>query len=271
MTEREPITLASWNVNSLNVRKGQVLDILRETAWDVLALQETKMTDAVFPASDFEALGYGVFFTGERAYNGVAVLYRKARFAEVRPDDVLTDMPGRTDPQRRFLAVTLRPHGGEPFRVVDVYVPNGSDPGSRKYLYKLDWLTDLQAAVASMLKDTPRLIVAGDFNIAPEDDDLWSPAAWKGRLLVSAPERRALRRLMMTGFSDAYRLFPQAPKTFSWWDYRSRGYEKNEGLRIDLTLVSEVLRPDVTAAAIVEGPRALPQPSDHAPVTVTFR
>ena len=173
----EPITLASWNVNSLNVRKDQVLDLLRETGWDVLALQETKMTDAVFPA----------------------------------------------------------------------------------------------IAVAKMLETTPRLIVAGDFNIAPEDADVWDPAVWRGNLLVSAPERRALRRLMTLGFSDAYRIFPQAPKTYSWWDYRSRGYEKNEGLRIDLTLVSDALRPDVTAAAIIEGPRALPQPSDHAPVTVTFR
>lgn len=267
----EPITLASWNVNSLNVRKDQVLDLLRETGWDVLALQETKMTDAAFPASDFERLGYGVRFTGERTYNGVAVLFRKDRFEEVRPEDVLLEMPGRTDPQRRFLALTLRPKGGEAFRVVDVYVPNGSAPGSRKFLHKMDWLSDLQIAVAKMLETTPRLIVAGDFNIAPEDADVWDPAVWRGNLLVSAPERRALRRLMTLGFSDAYRIFPQAPKTYSWWDYRSRGYEKNEGLRIDLTLVSDALRPDVTAAAIVEGPRALPQPSDHAPVTVTFR
>ena len=128
----EPITLASWNVNSLNVRKDQVLDLLRETGWDVLALQETKMTDAVFPASDFERLGYGVRFTGERAYNGVAVLFRKDRFEEVRPEDVLLEMPGRTDPQRRFLALTLRPKGGEAFRVVDVYVPNGSRSPSQR-------------------------------------------------------------------------------------------------------------------------------------------
>lgn len=265
-----PITVASWNVNSLNVRKSQVLDLLRENQWDVLALQETKMVDEAFPIEAFEAMGYGAVFTGERAYNGVAVLWRRNRFAAVAAEDVLKEMPGRPDPQKRFLALTLRPTEGAPFRLVDVYVPNGSAPGSRKYLYKLDWLAALQRTVADMLRETPRMVVAGDFNIAPESEDCFDPRGWEGSLLVSAPERKAFRRLTTLGFSDAYRLFPQPAARYSWWDYRSRGYEKNEGLRIDLMLVSDAMRDSVAASTIVETPRALPQPSDHAPVLTTF-
>ncbi len=247
--------IATWNVNSLKVRLPHVLQWLAETQPDILALQETKLTDENFPAAAIEAAGYHVVYSGQKTYNGVAILSK-------RPGNyVLKDIPGLDDHQRRVLAATY----GE-VRVLDLYVPNGESVDSDKYRYKLDWLDKLTAFVKAELRRYPQLVVLGDFNIAPDERDVHDPVAWEGKVLFSEPEHAALQRLLATGLHDSFRLFEQEEKQFSWWDYRMAAFRRNMGLRIDHVLISEPLRAQCTRCYIDKAPRKWERPSDHTPV-----
>jgi exodeoxyribonuclease III len=251
--------IATWNVNSLSVRLPQVLAWLATESPDVLALQETKVVDEKFPRAEIEAAGYRAAFAGQRTYNGVAILSR------ADASRILVDIPGLDDPQRRVLAATF----GD-VRVLNLYVPNGESVESDKYRYKLDWLAKLTAWVQAELKAYPRLVVLGDFNIAPEARDVHDPKLWEGSVLYSEPERAAFRRLIETGLCDTFRLFEQADKSFSWWDYRMQALRRNRGLRIDHILASETLCRVCAACRIDKGPRLHERPSDHAPVVAQF-
>ena len=248
--------IASWNVNSLKVRLPQLLDWLAAEQPDIVCLQETKLEDHAFPQQEVEAAGYHVAFSGQKTYNGVALLARES------PSDVVCGNPLHADQQKRLVAATI---GG--ICVVCAYVPNGQAVGSDKYAYKLAWLDALTRWLKGRLAANPRLVVAGDFNIAPEDRDVYNPAAWAGQILCSAPERAAFQRLLDLGLKDSFRLFEQPEKSFSWWDYRMLGFQKNQGLRIDHILLSEPLAGICMVAGINRHMRKLERPSDHAPVT----
>ncbi len=247
--------IATWNVNSLRVRLPQVLDWLAANAPDVLCVQETKVVDEQFPAGELRAAGYTAAYSGQKTYNGVAIL------ARLPIADVATQLPGAGDEQKRFLAATVAG-----VRVINVYVPNGESVESEKYQYKLHWLAALRAAVERELAAHPRLVLVGDYNIAPEDRDVHDPKLWAGQVLCSDAERAAFRVLLDTGLKDAFRLFEQPERSFSWWDYRMQGFRRNLGLRIDHILVSPVLTPACRACTIDVAPRANERPSDHAPV-----
>ncbi len=252
--------VATWNVNSLRVRLQHVLKWLEREEPDVLALQETKLRDEDFPADAFTDHGYTATFSGQAAYNGVAILARET------PVDVAHGIgTGFVDDQKRVLAATL---GG--VRIVCLYVPNGESVGSHKYRYKLDWLAALRNRLADELARHRLLLVVGDFNVAPEDRDVHDPQAWAGRVLCSPPERAALRSLLDLGLSDAFRLFPQPEKTFSWWDYRAAAFRRNQGLRIDLMLASANLSQMCHSSTIDKEPRGWERPSDHVPVIAEF-
>jgi len=251
--------IATWNVNSLNVRLPQVLDWLASEKPDILALQETKLPDEKFPVAEIEAAGYQSLYSGQRTYNGVAILSRR------RGSEAIRELPGLDDPQRRVLAATF----GD-LRVIDLYVPNGESVESDKYRYKLGWLAKLADWLTIELRKHPRLVVLGDFNIAPEARDVHDPKAWAGSVLFSDPERTALQQLLDLGLYDAFRLFDQPEKSFSWWDYRMQGFRRNHGLRIDHILVSAGLKETCASCRIDKGPRANERPSDHAPVVAVF-
>ena len=252
--------IATWNVNSLRVRLEHVTDWLTSAAPDVLGLQETKLTDDKFPVGDFEDLGYHCAFSGQPTYNGVALISREPAA------DVVTDLDGYSDPQRRVLSATLGS-----VRVLNLYVPNGQSVGTEKYAYKLEWLAALVAQLRRDLERYEHVVVMGDFNIAPEDRDVHDPAAWEGKILCSPKERAALQRIVDLGLADAFRLFEQPEKSYSWWDYRAAAFRRNLGMRIDLILASTALSGDCTACAIDTAPRRLERPSDHAPVFAEFR
>lgn len=251
--------VASWNVNSLNVRLPQVLQWLAAEQPDILALQETKLADEKFPVAEIEAAGYRVAFSGQKTYNGVALL-SKAPIGEV-----ITDLPGLEDPQRRILGATI-----DGVRLLNLYVVNGQEVGSDKYAYKLAWLEKVREYVAQDLKRHHHYLILGDFNIAPEDADVYDPQGWHERILCSTPEREALQRILELGFRDTFRLFPQAEKVFSWWDYRLNAFRRNRGLRIDLILASEALAARGRSATVDTVPRGWERPSDHAPVVAEF-
>lgn len=251
--------IATWNVNSLRVRLPHVLDWLGREQPDVLALQETKTEDANFPADELAKAGYQAVFSGQKTYNGVAVLSR------VQATDRVTDIDGLDDPQRRILAVTV-----EGCRIVDLYVPNGSEVGSEKYGYKLDWLTRVREWLAAEMATNPHLVVLGDFNIAPADDDVYDPEAWRGKILCSTPEREAFQCLLGLGLSDTFRQFEQAERSYTWWDYRMNGFRRNLGLRIDHILASPALAGVCSGCRVDVAPRRLERPSDHAPVVAEF-
>lgn len=252
--------IASWNVNSLNVRLPHVLDWLAEARPDVLGLQETKLTDEKFPVEAIQAAGYQVAFAGQKTYNGVAVL------ARTPPEQVMLDIPGFEDPQRRVLAATV----GD-LRFINLYVPNGKAVGTDKYEYKLAWLAHLKAWLEDELARHERVAVVGDFNIAPADADVHDPAEWEETILCSTPEREALASILDLGFSDSYRCFEQPEAAFSWWDYRMNNFKRNRGLRIDLILTSPALTRDLVTSTIDADPRARERPSDHAPVVAEFQ
>jgi exodeoxyribonuclease-3 len=253
------VKLATWNVNSLNVRLPHVLDWLEAHAPDVLVLQEIKQVTEKFAAEAFKEAGYASIASGQRTYNGVAVIARE------EPADPVTDFPGFDDPQRRILAVTV----GD-VRIVNLYVPNGSEVGSEKYAYKLAWLAALRDFLAGELQTHEKLVVLGDFNIAPADEDVYDPEKWGDAILCSPEERAALSALIDLGLTDVFRKFEQPEKTFSWWDYRSFGFRRNAGLRIDLILASGAMNELCTASYVDKEPRALERPSDHAPVVAEF-
>jgi exodeoxyribonuclease-3 len=251
--------IASWNVNSLRVRLPHVLDWLQENQPDILALQETKMTDDQFPVDDIREAGYEVSYSGQKTYNGVAII------SKLPQQEVIADIQTLDDPQRRILAATI---GG--VRLLNLYVVNGQEVGSEKYSWKLEWLDKVSVYIEHQLKQYDKLVVVGDFNIAPADEDTWDPEVWRDRILCSVPERDALKRITNMGLADSFRLFDQEPESFSWWDYRAAGFRRNHGLRIDLILASKGMQPLCTASYIDKAPRKLERPSDHAPVVAEF-
>ena len=252
--------IASWNVNSLRVRLPQVLDWLETAQPDVLGIQETKLTDENFPAEEIEAAGYQVVYSGQKTYNGVALL------SKTPIEDVITDVPGLDDPQRRILGATVNG-----VRVLNLYVVNGQEVGSDKFAYKLDWLQRVTDYIEQDLKNHPRYVVMGDFNIAPTDADVHDPERWHEKILCSTPEREALKKILGLGFSDTFRQFEQEENSFSWWDYRAAGFRRNAGLRIDLVLASTPLAETCAASYIDVEPRKLERPSDHAPAVAEFK
>ncbi len=252
--------LASWNVNSLNVRLPHVLDWLRSHQPDALCLQELKLEDVKFPLAAIEDAGYHAVFDGQKTYNGVAILSRS------RPEDVSKGIPGFADEQKRVIAATVNG-----LRVICIYVPNGQSVGSDKYQYKLRWLEALAGYVQQQIADYGEVALLGDYNIAPEDRDVHDPKAWEGQVLCSAPERAALQKLMALGLKDSFRLFEQPDKSYSWWDYRMNGFRRNLGLRIDHILLTDPVAARCESAAIDLEPRKLERPSDHAPVTAILR
>jgi exodeoxyribonuclease III len=250
---------ATWNVNSLSIRLPQVLDWLAAHPVDALVLQETKLTDDKFPTMEIGEAGYQVQWFGQKTYNGVALISRE------RAEDVVKNITGFADEQARVIAGTV---GG--IRVIGGYFPNGQAPDSEKFVYKMNWLTGLRAWLIEELKTHPNLVLMGDFNIAPEDRDVYDPVAWAGQIHCTPQEREHFQQLLGLGLTDAFRLFEQPPKSWSWWDYRNLAFRKNQGLRIDHILVSEALKPRVTACEIDKLPRKNERPSDHAPVFVTI-
>jgi exodeoxyribonuclease-3 len=251
--------LATWNVNSLRVRLPQLRDWLAASAPDIVCLQETKCDDALFPAADIEAMGYHAVWHGQKTYNGVAILSRTPL------SDVVTGIDGYDDAQCRVIAASTAG-----LRIVSAYVPNGQALDSEKYRYKLDWLAAFRGGVAGALHTYPALAVLGDFNVAPEDRDVHDPRAWEGQVLVSEAERAAFRAFLALGLHDAFRLFDQPPKTFSWWDYRMLGFQRNAGLRIDHILLSPTLARRAVSCVVDRAPRKLERPSDHAPVLLAL-
>ena len=247
--------IASWNVNSLKVRLPHLLDWLAEAQPDVVCLQELKLEDPNFPRAEIEAAGYHAAFAGQKTYNGVALL-AKAPIGEVTVGNPLF-----ADEQKRLISGTV-----DGIRVVCAYMPNGQEVGCDKYDYKLRWLAALADWLSSELQAYPRLALCGDYNIAPDERDVHDPQRWQDCILVSEPERAAFRRFIDLGLADSFRLFEQPEKTFSWWDYRMLGFQKNQGLRIDHILLSAPLAAQCSAAGIDRAPRKRERPSDHAPV-----
>ena len=247
--------IASWNVNSLKVRLPHLLDWLAEAQPDVVCLQELKLEDPNFPRAEIEAAGYHAAFAGQKTYNGVALL-AKAPIGEVTVGNPLF-----VDEQKRLISGTV-----DGIRVVCAYMPNGQEVGCDKYDYKLRWLAALADWLSSELQAYPRLALCGDYNIAPDERDVHDPQRWQDCILVSEPERAAFRRFIDLGLADSFRLFAQPEKTFSWWDYRMLGFQKNQGLRIDHILLSAPLAAQCSAAGIDRAPRKRERPSDHAPV-----
>ncbi|MBS0468610.1 MAG: exodeoxyribonuclease III [Proteobacteria bacterium] len=255
--------IATWNVNSLSVRLPQVLAWLAANPVDALGLQELKLVDEKFPHDAFEAAGYHAVCFGQKTYNGVAIVSRSpAR-------DVVRNIPGHEDEQARVIAATLDSASG-PLRLINCYFVNGQEPGSDKFAYKLKWLAALHDWVRQELAAHPRLALVGDFNVAPEDRDSYDPVGLKDTIHHTQEERRHFRDLLALGLSDAFRLFEQPEKSYSWWDYRMLGFQKNRGLRIDHILVSDALRAGVTACHVDRAPRKNKQPSDHAPVLASL-
>jgi exodeoxyribonuclease-3 len=251
--------LAAWNVNSLKVRLPHLTDWLAKAKPDVVCLQELKLEDARFPRAELEAAGYQAAVSGQKTYNGVAILARAGL------SDVSMGMPGFADEQKRVVAATAAG-----VRAICVYCPNGQAVGSEKYDYKLRWFAALKEYLRAELARHPQLAVAGDFNVAPEDRDVHDPKAWEGQVLVSEAERAALRALIDLGLKDSFRLFEQPEKIYSWWDYRMLGFRRNAGLRIDHILVSAELAGRCTSSSVDKEPRKLERPSDHAPVIAEF-
>jgi exodeoxyribonuclease-3 len=255
------VRVATWNVNSVRARLDHLRAWLAAEQPDVVCLQETKVVDADFPHAPLAEAGYHAEISGQKSYNGVAVLAR----AGLELGDPLRDLPGIDDPQRRYLAVTV-----DGVRVINVYVPNGSEVGSDKYAYKLAWLARLAEHLREECAAHPRLLLTGDFNIAPADVDVHDPDAWRDKVLCSVPERDAYRELEACGLVDLFRtLHPEEPG-FSWWDYRMNAFRRDRGLRIDLLLVSAGLADVARTCRVDRTPRGWEKPSDHAPVVASF-
>ena len=250
--------LATWNINSLTVRLPQVLDWLQANPVDVLALQELKMTDDKFPHAAFAAVGYQSVCFGQKTYNGVALL------SKTPAQDVVRNIPGFSDDMARVISATIAPD----LRVVGGYFPNGQEPGSDKFEYKLAWLKGLRDWLRAELAAHPNLVLMGDFNITFDDADVWDPEGMRDQIHCTDEERYELNALIALGLIDAHRLFAQPAKSYSWWDYRDFGFRRNHGLRIDHILVSGALKPRVSACWIDKTPRKNERPSDHAPVVV---
>jgi len=253
------VKLATWNVNSLAVRLPQLLDWLAAHPVDAIVLQETKLTDDKFPHAEIAAAGYRAECFGQKTYNGVALLSRRAAAGVVR------NIPGFDDEQARVIAGTV-----DGVRTIGAYFPNGQAPGTDKFAYKMRWMEALRDWVRDEMARHPGLVLMGDFNVAPEDRDVYDPVAWAGQIHCTPEERAHFAALLEIGLADAFRLFEQPPKSWSWWDYRNLAFRKNQGLRIDHILVSPALKARTTACEIDKAPRRNERPSDHAPVLLTL-
>jgi len=260
---RTPLRLATWNVNSLKIRLPHLLAWLNSRTLDIVCLQETKLTDESFPAQALTDVGYQCHFAGQKTYNGVAILLREARIGNAGA--VVTALPDWKDEQKRLIALTV-----EGMRVVCAYFPNGQSVGSDKYRYKLQWIEALTQWLRSELAANEQLALLGDFNIAPEARDVHDPALWEGQVLCSEPEREGFRALLALGLGDAFRLFEQPERSFTWWDYRDLAFRRKMGLRIDHILLSSALAKVCTACEIDVELRRRERPSDHAPVVATL-
>ncbi len=271
--------LATWNVNSLTVRLPQVLDWLAANPVDVLALQELKLTDDKFPHAAFAEAGYQTQCFGQKTYNGVALISRTPGV------DVVKNIPGFDDDLARVISATFpwadappqestndstQPLSNKGLRVIGAYFPNGQEPGSDKFEYKLAWLSGLRAWLRTELLTHPNLVLMGDYNITFDDADVWDPEGMRDQIHCTDEERYHLQALISLGMTDAHRLFPQPPKSYSWWDYRDMAFRRNRGMRIDHILVSNALKPRVTACHIDKTPRKNERPSDHAPVVLSL-
>jgi len=276
------IRVATWNVNSLKVRLPHLLQWLKicdenQQSIDLIGLQELKITDDKFPAEELEQAGFYSLPLGQKTYNGVALLVRKSSLAQLYQDpetaflQVQKNIPNLVDEQQRLIASTIHFKETAPVRIICGYFPNGQSPESDKFAYKMQWLDALKKYLASQLQDYPRLILMGDFNIAPEDKDVHDPKVWVGQNLVSPEERAFFTQFQDMGLFDSFRLFEQEPKSFSWWDYRMMGFRRNAGMRIDHVMVSQELKEICTACKVDKVPRKWEQPSDHAPVILTFK
>ncbi|MGA0572363.1 exodeoxyribonuclease III [Variovorax sp. VNK109] len=255
--------IATWNVNSLTARLGHVMKWLEANPVDVLCLQELKLTDDKFPLDVLQAAGYHSAIFGQKTYNGVAILSRTPLTGVIR------NITGFTDEQSRVIAGTLDTPVG-PLRIVNGYFVNGQEPGSEKFAYKMNWLKALHDWLREELAASPRLVLLGDFNITPEDRDSFDPVGLRETIHHTTEERDHFKALLALGLTDAFRLFEQPEKSYSWWDYRMLGYQKNRGLRIDHILVSTPLVPAVTSCVVDRVPRKWEKPSDHAPVIAEF-
>jgi len=255
-----PMKIASWNVNSLKVRLDQVIDWLDHTGTDVLGLQETKLVDDKFPVDALGEAGYQVIYSGQPTYNGVALIAREAL------GDPVHAIPDFEDDQKRAIAATVNG-----VRVINLYVVNGQEVGSEKFAYKLRWFEAMTRWVRAELERHDKVVVIGDFNIAPDDRDVYDPEAWREKILCSTPEREALQKLLGLGLRDSFRLFDQPEQVFSWWDYRAAMFRRGLGLRIDLVLISKALQAHCTTSYIDKEPRKNERPSDHAPAVGEFK
>jgi exodeoxyribonuclease-3 len=252
---------ATWNVNSLTVRLPQVLDWLQANPVDVLVLQELKMTDDKFPADAFVQAGYTAHWFGQKTYNGVAILSRTP------VTHVVKNIPVFEDDMARVISATVASAHGD-IRVIGGYFPNGQAPGTDKFEYKMEWLKGLRAWVRVELQNYPRLVLMGDYNITFDDADVWDPEGMRDQIHCTDEERYHLNSLIALGLTDSYRLFEQAPKSYSWWDYRDFRFKRNQGLRIDHILISAALKPLAKSCIIDKTPRKNERPSDHAPVVL---
>lgn len=277
-----PIRIATWNVNSIKVRLPHLLQWIdlhqkNGTPIDAVGLQELKLTTDKFPFEEIEKAGYLALAAGQKTYNGVAILVRKESLTSLTQDsetaflDHQVNLPNFDDEQQRLIVATLPFKESLPIRFICGYFPNGQAPESEKFEYKLNWLRSLEEYLNSQLPTYSRLVLAGDFNIAPHDDDVHDPSAWIGKNLVSPQERAYFEKFSTMGLIDSFRLFEHPPKTFSWWDYRMMGFRRNHGLRIDHILVSQALKENCLACTIDREPRTWEQPSDHAPVILTIK
>jgi exodeoxyribonuclease-3 len=255
----QALTIATWNVNSLKVRLTQVLNWIETFKPDILALQEIKLEDAFFPLDVFTQMGYHAIYNGQKTYNGVAILSLS------KPENVLKDIEDFTDPQRRIIAATY-----QGIRVINLYIPNGESLKSPKFPYKLDWLDQVSRFLHQQLQQYTHVVVLGDFNIAPENQDVHNPTLWEGRVLFSEAERSIFKKWLAIGLHDSFRLFTQPEKSFTWWDYRALAFRRNHGLRIDHILVSTALKEFCTRCVIDKEARKVERPSDHAPVIAYF-
>lgn len=254
------VILSTWNVNSLKVRLPHLMSWMQANSPDVVCLQETKLEDAKFPVAEISAMGYQATFSGQKTYNGVAILSR------LPVTEVQYGIPDFADEQKRILAATIAG-----VRVVCAYIPNGQTVGSDKYAYKLSWLGAFCEWIRKDLVSYPNLAILGDYNIAPADEDVHDPVAWSGQVLCSTPERDAFNKLISLGMKDSFRMFPQSERSYTWWDYRMNAFRRKMGLRIDHILLSNALSAHCTRCQIDTEPRKLERPSDHAPVLAEIR
>ena len=252
--------IITWNVNSVNVRQAHLEEVLKDVKPAIIGLQELKCETAIFPFDAVKAQGYHAIASGQKAYNGVALI------SQIEPKDVEIQLPNFEDDQQRLIAATI----GD-YRVINVYVPNGQEVDSEKYEYKLKWLAAFHDYLKDALEKYENVVVMGDFNIVPKDEDVYAPELWQGKILCSDKEREAFNNMLSLGFVDALRVFATQDPMFTWWDYRQGQFEKDEGMRIDHFLLSKNVSARLMKSEVLRDVRAKERPSDHAPVAIYLK